>query len=217
MRVHGYGRVSTSEQGVSGLGLDAQRHTVEQAADQRGWGPLCWWQDTASGASLQHRPALAQLLDQLDRDGGVLIVAKLDRLSRSVGDLAQLLDRAQRRGWTLVLLDTGVDTTTPAGGLVAHVVAATAQYERELIGARTRDALAQARERGVRLGRPVTLPEQVRQQIADDRAAGRSLRQIADQLTAEQVPTARGGTRWYASTVAAVLRSLDQDQQVAAA
>jgi len=215
VRVHGYGRVSTSEQGVSGLGLDAQRQAVEHAAVQRGWGPLCWWQDTASGASLQHRPALADLLDVLDRDGGVLVVAKLDRLSRSVGDLAALLDRAQQRGWTLVLLDTGVDTTTPAGGLVAHVVAATAQYERELIGARTRDALQQARARGVRLGRPVTLPEQVRQRIADDRAAGRSLRQIADQLTAEQVPTARGGDRWHASTVAAVLRSLDRDQTAA--
>lgn len=216
MRVHGYGRVSTAEQGVSGLGLDAQRQLVEQHATQRGWGPVCWSQDTASGASLQHRPALSQLLDLLDRDGGVLIVAKLDRLSRSVGDLAALLDRAQTRGWTLVLLDTGVDTTTPAGGLVAHVVAATAQYERELIAARTRDALQQARARGVRLGRPVTLDQDVRQRIADQRAAGRSLRQIADQLTDEQVPTARGGTRWYASTVSAVLRSLDQDQQVAA-
>lgn len=216
MKAHGYGRVSTTDQGVSGLGLDAQRHTVEQAASQRGWGPVCWTQDTASGASMNHRPYLAALLDLLDRDGGVLIVAKLDRLSRSVGDLAQLLDRAQRNGWTLVLLDTGVDTTTPAGGLVAHVVAATAQYERELIAARTRDALAQARARGVRLGRPVTLPAQIRTRIADERAAGRSLRAIADRLTDEQTPTARGGTRWYASTVAAVLSSLDQDQQLAA-
>jgi DNA invertase Pin-like site-specific DNA recombinase len=216
VRVHGYGRVSTSEQGVSGLGLDAQRHAVVQAAEQRGWGPVCWHQDTASGASLQQRPALAALLDRLDRDGGTLVVAKLDRLSRSVSDLAQLLARAQQRGWTLVLLDTGVDTTTPAGGLVAHVVAATAQYERELIAARTRDALAQARARGVRLGRPVLLPDAVRTRIADDRAAGLSLRQIADQLTDEQVPTAQGGARWHASTVAAVLRSLDQDQQVAA-
>lgn len=82
----------------------------------------------------------------------MLIASKLDRVSRSVRDFAGLLDRAQSRGWRLVLLDLG-DTSTAAGEMIANLIASAAQYERRLIGQRTREGLAAKRAQGVRLGR----------------------------------------------------------------
>jgi DNA invertase Pin-like site-specific DNA recombinase len=212
VKVYGYGRVSTDEQAESGLGLAAQRERVEQAAAARGWGAVCWHTDDGYSGKDLNRPAIAQLLDTLDRDGGALVVAKLDRLSRSVHHFTGIVERARRNGWTLVVLDADVDTSTPSGALMANVLASFAEYERLLIGARTRDALAQLKAQGVRLGRPVGLPETVRARVADERAQGRSLRAIAETLTAEGVPTAQGGERWHASTVAAVLRSVELDR-----
>jgi DNA invertase Pin-like site-specific DNA recombinase len=214
-KVYGYGRVSTDEQAESGLGLAAQRERVEQAAAARGLGPVCWNADEGYSGKDLNRPAISHLLDVLDRDGGVLVVAKLDRLSRSVHHFSGIVDRARRAGWALVVLDADVDTSTPSGALMANVLASFAEYERLLIGARTRDALAQLKAQGVRLGRPVALPEPVRSRVASERAQGRSLRAIADTLTDEGVPTAQGGARWHASTVASVLRSLDLDAQAA--
>jgi DNA invertase Pin-like site-specific DNA recombinase len=82
-----------------------------------------------------------------------------------------------------------------------------AQFERRLIGQRTREALAAKRASGVRLGRPVSLPSAASKRIASERKAGRSLAAIADMLNEEQVPTAQGGRQWWPSTVRAVLRS----------
>lgn len=87
-------------------------------------------------------------------DACTLVVSKLDRLSRSLVQFAELMERSRRKGWSLVALDLGVDTSTPAGEMMASVLASFAQYERRLIGQRTRDALAVKREQGVRLGRP---------------------------------------------------------------
>jgi DNA invertase Pin-like site-specific DNA recombinase len=156
----------------------------------------------ASGKSLNGRPELANALDALDEgEADVLLAAKLDRVSRSVLDFANLMARADRRGWRIVVLDVNVDTTTASGELMATVVAAFAQYEHRLIGQRTKDALAARRAAGVVLGRPRTLDPAARERIIAERAAGRSLRAIADTFTAEGVPTAQGGARWYASTV----------------
>jgi len=82
----------------------------------------------------------------------VIIVSKLDRLSRSVHDFAGLMQQAQRQGWGLVALDVGIDMTTPVGGLIANVMASVAEWERRVIGQRTAAALAARRAAGVRLG-----------------------------------------------------------------
>lgn len=82
------------------------------------------------------------------------MVARLDRLSRSVLDFATVMGQARDEGWVLVALDLGVDTSQPSGQLVAHVVAAVADYEGALMGERTREAMAAARARGVHVGRP---------------------------------------------------------------
>ena len=122
---------------------------------------------------------------------------------------------AGHRGWAVVALDVDVDMTTPTGELVANITSSVAQWERRIIGARTSEALQARKASGVRLGRPVELAEEVRQRIAAERAAGDSLRTIADRLNAEGVPTARGG-RWHASTVRHVMDSLALDAVAAA-
>jgi DNA invertase Pin-like site-specific DNA recombinase len=143
-------------------------------------------------------------------EADVLVVAKLDRLSRSVRDFATLVERAGRNGWSLVALDIDVDTSTPTGELMANIYGSVAQWERRIIGQRTSEAMQAMKNRGVRLGRPVELAADVRLRIATERAAGRSLRVIADDLNSQAVPTARGG-KWHASTVRAVVESLALD------
>src|SRR6266567_961706 len=113
------------------------------------------------------------------REAGALVVAKLDRLSHSMLDFTALMAKASRQGWALVALDCAVDTTTPAGEAMANVLATFAQFERRLIGQRTREALAIKRTEGVRLGRPPVLPQKVRTRIHAERAEQRSLAAIA--------------------------------------
>jgi len=213
VRAIAYSRVSTNGQADSGLGLDDQRSKLDQEGKRRGWELLHLVDSGGSGKSLK-RPAITQALDMLSKgEAQVLMIAKLDRLSRSLIDFARVAEQAKREGWAIVALDINVDTSTPSGELMANVLMSFAQYERKMIAARTADALQQAKARGRRLGRPVLLPTKVRQRIARDHQAGMSLRAIAQQLNAEQVPTAQGGARWHASTVSVVLRSLDLDAQ----
>lgn len=208
-RAVGYLRVSTEEQADSGLGLEAQRVIIEAEAARRDWELVEVLVDAgASGKSLSGRPALAEALATVrSADADVLVVAKLDRLSRSLLDFAGLMADAQARGWVLVALDLGIDLSTPAGEFMASVMASAAQWERRLVGQRTREALAVRRAQGVRLGRPPVLSQQVIDRIVAARATGMTLTGIAEDLNAAGLPTARGGARWYASTVRAVLHS----------
>jgi DNA invertase Pin-like site-specific DNA recombinase len=207
MRVVGYLRVSHEDSARTGYGLADQRQRVEAEAERRGWSVMWAIDEAVSGRSLE-RPGLARALESLRRKGAsALVVAKLDRLSRSVSDFAHLVDQSQKEGWQLVILDLGVDTTTPAGKLVANMFAALAQWEREVIAERTRAGLAVAQANGVRVGRPSGIPDELLARIQDLRADGQTLQQIADQLTQEGVPTAQGGRRWWPSTIAAVLEA----------
>lgn len=211
MRAIAYYRVSTDEQAASGNGLDAQAAAIAAALDARGWELVAALTDEGRSGGNLRRPALLDALGRLDRgEADVLVVSKLDRLSRSVLDFASIAEQAKRRGWSVVALDVDVDTTTPTGELVANITSSVAQWERRIIGARTAEAMQAMKARGVRLGRPVNLPDEVRNRIAADREAGLSLRAIVEALNAEAVPTARNG-RWYASTVRAVLESLRLD------
>ena len=181
VRAVGYIRVSTDEQADSGLGLAAQTAAIEQEAARRGWQLVAVERDAASGKSLARRPALARCLDALAAGrADTLIVAKLDRLARSAKDFAELLDRFNRQRWGFVALDLGVDTSSPSGEVMAHVMAAFAQFERRLIGQRTKDALAQRRRQGVKLGRPRAIAATVEARIGRRRAAGWTMQRIAD-------------------------------------
>jgi DNA invertase Pin-like site-specific DNA recombinase len=112
---------------------------------------------------------------------------------------------AQKQGWALVALDCAVDSTTPAGEAMANVLATFAQFERRLIGQRTREALAAKRAHGVKLGRPRAVPQRVVKRIQRERKAGQSLTAIADGLNGDAVPTGQGGRQWWPATVRAVL------------
>jgi DNA invertase Pin-like site-specific DNA recombinase len=207
--VVGYIRVSTAEQADSGLGLAAQRKTIEDEIERRGWTLIDWFEDAgASGKSMTGRPGLTAALKALDSgEVGTLVVAKLDRLSRSVHDAAGVLDRAQKKGWSLVACDLGVDTTTPAGEAMANVMATFAQLERRMIGQRTRDALAVKKAQGVRLGRPKAIPGDVVRRIVTERDAGNTWTEIGLGLDHDEVPTAHGGERWWPATVRSMYES----------
>lgn len=113
----GYLRVSTEEQVSSGLGLDAQRDTVQRYADAHGW-DVVWYEDEGLSAKTLARPQLQAALDRLAtpakrRDVDGIVVAKLDRLSRSVHDFSGILKLASARKWAVVAIDLGVETSTP--------------------------------------------------------------------------------------------------------
>ncbi len=208
MQVLGYVRVSTQEQGNSGAGLAAQRAAIQSECERRGWEVLTIIEDVgASGRSLK-RPGIQTALEVLQqRDASALVVAKLDRLSRSMLDFASIMAAAQKQSWALVALDCAVDTTTPAGEAMANVLATFAQFERRLIGQRTKEALAQKKAEGVQLGRRRELPQKIVRRIVRERDGKASLRAIATGLNADKIPTAHGGKQWWPETVRAVIRS----------
>ena len=141
-RAVGYVRVSTGEQGESGLGLKAQVAAVRAACEQRGWELVSVREEVKSGSRADNRPVLVEVLASLRcGEADAVVVAKLDRLSRSVVDAGRLLEEARKRGFNIVALDLGLDLSTPTGELVANVLAAVAQWERRMIGVRTSEAM----------------------------------------------------------------------------
>lgn len=216
MRVIGYLRVSTEEQASSGLGLEAQRARITSEAAHKGW-EVVWIVDEGHSAKSLDRPGAQEALRLLAaHEADALVVAKLDRLSRSVVDFSNTLTLAKKEGWSVVLLDLGVDTSTPNGRLVSGLMAQIAQWERELIGERTREALHAAKARGQRLGRPRATPDEVVAQVVELHNDGMSLRAIASHLTDSRVPTTRGAAEWRASTVRRVLNSHRLDLEAVA-
>lgn len=206
-----YCRVSTEEQAVSGLGLRAQKDAIHRECQRRGLDLIAFHEDAGLSAKTLKRPALEAALSELDSgQGSVLMVAKLDRLTRSVHDATGLMAKAEHSGWGLVALDAPVDTTTPQGAAMAQVLAVFAELERRLIGERTKAALAVRRAQGVRLGRPQTLPTDVRQRILSMRQSAMTLKAIATELNDECVPTSQGGRKWWPATVRNIIQSSER-------
>lgn len=216
MKIIGYARVSTEEQADSGLGLEAQRNLIEAAAASRGWELVSIVEDAGVSGTVapEARPGFGAVLRDLE-DGTVdgLVVAKLDRLSRRLAHSTQFLDQVDRNRWHLSVLDVNIDTSTAGGRLVANLMGSVNQHFRDVIAENTKAALDAKRRRGERLGRPVTLDQVTRERIVADRSNGMTLQAIADSLNAEQVPTARGGARWYPATIRKVLMSVELDRE----
>lgn len=208
MKVLGYLRVSTTDQDY---GIEVQRAAIEAEALRRDW-RVHWVIDHGETGKNADRPGLLQALAMLDRgEADALVVSKLDRLSRSVVDFGQILQRATRpRGrkvkpWGLVALDVGIDMTQPTGRLVAHILIAVAEWEGDIISERTRAGLAQAKARGVQIGAVSQMDPKVVTRMRRLRSRGWSYARIALHLNAQGVPTPRGA-RFHGSTVAYAVR-----------
>ncbi|MCB1471208.1 MAG: recombinase family protein [Rhizobiaceae bacterium] len=211
-----YRRVSTKEQGRSGLGLDAQDRDISLFLERFSPTPyelLGTFTDILSGADTA-RPELGKALELARKTGATLLVSKLDRLSRKVSVIATLMEDKR--------VTFRVAQMPNADNFQLHIYAALAEQEREFISARTKAALAEARARGTKLGglRDETMKrnrvvkanataraEKIRGLLVPMRDAGKPLREIAEHLNKAGVATARGGS-WQASQVKRVLDRL---------
>jgi DNA invertase Pin-like site-specific DNA recombinase len=205
MRVFGYARVSTDEQEA---GIQGQCEAIRTEIARRDWTKHHVFIDNGYSAKDLNRPAIRDALEALRKgDAEILMVAKLDRLSRSLLDFTALTAQAKKEGWAIVALDIGVDMTTPSGEMVANVLATFAQFERRLIGQRTKEALAVKKANGVKLGRPRELDPTVREMIFDMRERGFTYGHIASSLNTDNIPTAHGGKKWWPETVRGIVQS----------
>lgn len=199
-----YVRVSSQQQVDTGASLDAQRDILTAECTCRGWQCEIVADEGLSGKNLR-RPALVDALARLDQgDADALLSTRLDRVSRSVVDFGSILARAKDHGWNLVLLEPGVDLQTDSGKFIAQVLAAAAEYERDLIGSRTRDGMGRRAAEGKLFGRPRTTDPAIRDRIITAARNGEQWTAIAAGLTADEIPTARGGQRWYPSSVRSI-------------
>ncbi len=193
----GYVRVSTKDQEESGLSLDAQERAIREACDRIGVSDVVIMREVASGGD-DDRPVLREAVDRVViGDADVLIVTKLDRLARSLSGFLRTVEAIERSGGDIVVITEQIDTTSPGGRLMAHVMMAFAQFERELISQRTRAALDERRAQGLRLGRP-------RAVITDDQSCLIRLmrdRGASQAVIADRVGVSRGVVRRVLSEV----------------
>lgn len=225
MLLIGYTRVSTQEQGDSRNGLEAQEGAIRAFAATGGHEVRGCYVEVASGKlGLSQRPVLVSALDDARRQGAILVVSKLDRLSRSVEFVSTMMNTKTR----FATVEDGLDCDE----MMLHLKAVFAQRERKMISERTKAGLAAAKARGVVMGWQSHRNPDVSRSIAhcrsartsiraadafaatvaptirDLQAAGNTLQQVADKLNAMGTPTARGGL-WYASSVCSLLKRLD--------
>lgn len=204
LRIVGYVRVSTDKQDIS---PDVQTAELEAEASRMGYELTIVTELAVSAASVSKRPLMVQTLAELKAgkyDG--LMVSKLDRLSRNMEDGTRILADSTRQGWRIICLDLGVDTATIMGAGMFNMALNFAEIERKFIGQRTKAVMAE-RGKTKHMGRKRQLPSEVVERIKAARAAGLSMAKIAAALNVDGVPTAQGGSKWYSSTIKAVLDS----------
>lgn len=148
-KVVGYIRVSTDKQADSGISLDAQKTKIRQYAELYDLDLVAIIEDAGVSAKSLDRAGLRSALSMLEKgQADALLVVKLDRLTRSVRDLGELVERYFASRFSLLSLSDSIDTRTAAGRLVLNVLTSVAQWEREATGERTRDAMAHKKAKG---------------------------------------------------------------------
>ena len=221
MKTIGYVRVSTDKQADRGVSLDAQAEKIRAMAVVHNAELVDIIVDGGESARSLQRPGMERLLAQVDgKKVQAVIVAKLDRLTRSVKDLCELLERFERRGVALISVAESLDTSSAAGRLVLNIMTAVSQWEREAIGERTRDAMSHKRANGERVGniqfgyrlgtdgkhvQPDAAEQAVLKEIHHLRHGGHTMRGIAAALNQRELRTRRGSA-WRLEHVARILK-----------
>jgi len=222
MTTIGYVRVSTDKQADRGVSLEAQAEKIRAMAVVHNAELLDIIVDGGESAKSLNRPGMERLLALVDAgEVQTVIIAKLDRLTRSVKDLCTLLERFERRRVALISVAESLDTGSAAGRLVLNIMTAVSQWEREAIGERTRDAMSHKRSRGERVGNlafgyrladdgehlePDPAEQTVLAEIRRLRDEGAPMRGIAATLNGRAYRTRRG-TPWRLESVARVLKA----------
>lgn len=226
-----YYRVSTKKQQASGLGLEAQKETVRRYAASSNCEVIAEYQETESGKGDQNRPQLHEAIEQCELTGAKLVIAKLDRLSRNVAFLANLMESNVQ----FIACDN-----PQANELTIHILAAVAQEERRAISQRTKAALAAAKARGITLGNPniemaramrkagndmsmatkarqekaLKWAQKVSKQIQKAKGKGaKSLQEIADHLNTKTSVRTSKGFNWTRTSVSRVIVKSNIQQQ----
>lgn len=216
--VVGYIRVSSEEQAKSGLSLEHQENKVKAYATTYDLVIGTVYRDEAKSAKNLERPGMQKILAGIE-DGsiGQVVIAKLDRLTRSVGDLSRLLALFKQKDVVISSVSENLDTSSASGKMVVQMIGVIAEWERDTIAERTRAALSVKRSKGEKLGGIVPygyrakdgmLIEDSKERgilrgILEARGEGRGYTDIAAGLNQMGVKP-RQGLRWYASTVRSI-------------
>jgi site-specific DNA recombinase len=227
MKAIGYVRVSTDKQAERGVSLEAQAEKIRAMAVVHNAELLEIIVDGGESAKSLQRPGMERLLALVDgKKVQAVIVAKLDRLTRSVKDLCELLERFERRSVALISVAESLDTSSAAGRLVLNIMTAVSQWEREAIGERTRDAMNHKRTNGERVGNirfgyrlgadgkhlePDPAEQAVLEEIRQLRTNGHTLRGIAAAVNRRGLRTRRGAA-WRLEHVARITKQVSGRQ-----
>ena len=177
-RVAIYARVSTKEQST-----ETQVAQLTAYCQARGWNDVTVFRDDGISGVRDNRPELDKLREGMTHgEFSAVVVTKMDRLGRSLGMILRFWDDADAAGVRVIVIDQGIDTSTPAGRLQRSMLAALAEFERELILERTRAGIARARALGKKFGAPRKISESVAREVRSRREQGESLRMISQRM-----------------------------------
>lgn len=200
----GYARVAPRERETGRPSLDAQHRVVADLCAERGWTLVRTEEDVRSGRSMRRRGLRAALDACREGEADAIAVVRLDRLTYSLRDLADLVRAATEERFGLVSLEPALDLDTDEGRAVGEVLTTAARWTPSIV---TEPAAARGLIAGSRVGRPSSIPPALATRIRGLRAEGRTLQGICDLLNAERVPTPRGGAEWRPTSLRAILRA----------
>lgn len=222
MRAVGYVRVSTEDQAQNGVSIKAQEAKIRAYCVAKDWDLFSMIRDEGCSAKDLNRPGMQQIINGCKKQlFDVIVILKLDRLTRSVKDLGYLVeDVFGHHGVAFSSLQDNFDTSTANGRMVMNILATIAQWERDIISERTRDAMAFMKQ-GLKLvgavpfgfdngnGQLTPNPDEMKtaQDIISLRQQGSSYLHISDHLNAQGI-TSKNGGKWHPKTVLGVLRHI---------